>query len=77
MRCEPATDPGLSGELAQLTAGSGRRPPPAARRAVDDAEQRADRERDAVGHPGSELLEAELVHPGLARYPGVVDGDRR
>ena len=66
MRREPATDPGLSSELAQLTTSSGRRPPPTAGGSVDHAEQRSDRERYAMGHPGRELLEAELVHPGLA-----------
>ncbi len=44
MRSETATDPGLSGELAQLTTGGGRGPTPAAGWAVDDTEQRADRQ---------------------------------
>ena len=66
MRGAPATDPCLSGELTQLTTGSGRCPAPAAGRAVDDAEQRSHGERDAVHHPGGELFEAESVHPGFA-----------
>jgi hypothetical protein len=66
MRCKPPTDSSLRGELAELSTSGGGRPPPAACRAIDDAEQRADREPDAVSKPGSELLKTELVHPGFA-----------
>src|SRR5689334_16790687 len=76
MRREPATHTGLSRELPQLTASGGRGPAPAAGGAVDDAEQRSDRERDAVRHPGRELFEAERVHPGLAALVAFAVPDR-
>ncbi len=45
MRREPPAHPGFSGELAQLHASGGRRPPPTAGGSIDDAEQRADGKR--------------------------------
>ena len=47
MRREP-TDRSLTGELAQLGAGGGRRPRPATGYPVDHAEQRADRQLDPM-----------------------------
>jgi hypothetical protein len=43
VRCEAPSDPRLGGEPAELDADVGARPEPAARRAVNDAEQRPDR----------------------------------
>jgi hypothetical protein len=48
VRCEAAPDPRLRGEPAELDADVGARPEPAARRAVNDAEQRPDREARAL-----------------------------
>ena len=48
MRREPAPDPSLSGELAQLRPGRARRPRPPARDPVDHAEQRTDRQLDPI-----------------------------
>jgi hypothetical protein len=44
---------------------------------VNDTEQRADRERDAVRHPGGELLEPEWVHPGLAAFVALAVTDQQ
>ena len=68
MRRETASDPGRSGQIAQLTASGARRPPPAAGLAVDDAEQRPGWQQDPVGLPGSQLGEPERVHSGLAAF---------
>src|SRR5215218_7311785 len=51
---------------AQLAARGGGRPPPSARGAVDDAEQRPDRQLNAHVEPGRELFEGPVVHPDLA-----------
>jgi hypothetical protein len=56
----------LGGELSQFIARGSCRPSTPAGRSIDDAEQRSGRQRHAVGQPFGELLEPELVHPGLA-----------
>src|SRR5688572_17757504 len=57
---------GLAGDAAQLSAGGGGRPRPPARGAVDDAEQRSDRELDPRFEPGRELLPGPVVDADLA-----------
>src|ERR1700674_1600470 len=77
VRREPPPDPGVGGELAQLVARGGGRPPAPAGGSVDDAEQRSGRERNAVGEPGGELLESELVHPGFAAFVAFAVADEQ
>src|SRR6476659_6669600 len=62
-----APDSGLGREPAELDADVGARPGPPAGRAVDDAEQRADRELEAGGEPGRELFPAPGVPADLPR----------
>src|SRR3954471_2374791 len=56
----------LGGEPAELDAHARARPRPLARWAVDDAEQRPDRELKAGGNPRLQLLPAPRVHADLA-----------
>jgi hypothetical protein len=51
MRGKPATDTRLSGERRQFAAHSSRGPRAATGRAVEDAEQRPDRQLDALLEP--------------------------
>jgi hypothetical protein len=51
---------------ASWSANGSRWPRAAAGRAVDDAEQRPDRQLDAVRQPAVEVLEPPVVHPDLA-----------
>src|SRR5687768_16819034 len=51
---------------AELDAHVGARPRPSARWAVDDAEQRSDRQLDPGSEPGSQLLPAPGIHADLA-----------
>src|SRR5215216_1510803 len=66
VRREAAPDTRLAGEPAKLDARVGARPRPPARRAVDDAEQRPDRQLDPGGQPRSKLLPPPRVHADLA-----------
>jgi hypothetical protein len=59
----------LGGEAAKLAAHRGTRPRPAAREAVDDAEERPDRQLDARREPGPQLLLAPGVLPISRRRP--------
>src|SRR3954468_8594113 len=52
--------------LTQLGAGGSRRPRASARRSGGDAQQRTDRELDARGEPGLQLLPGPVVHADLA-----------
>src|SRR4051812_42874356 len=64
--CGAKPHAGLAGDAAQLGAGGGGRPGPPAGGAVDDAEQRADRQLDPRLEPCFELLPAPVVHAELA-----------
>ncbi len=66
MRREPPTDPGRGGRPAQLAACGRRLPVASGGRAVDHAEQWANREPDAEPLPGLKLLPSPAVHPHLA-----------
>src|SRR5215210_5958926 len=66
VRREASPHASLAGDAAQLGAGGGGRPGPPARGAVDDAEQRTDRQFDPRLEPGRELLPGPVVHPDLA-----------
>lgn len=77
VRREPPPDPGVSGKPAQLGSRGGRGPPAPAGGSVDDAEQRSGRERHAVGQPGGELLEPELIHPCLAAFVALAVADQQ
>ena len=61
MRGEAATNTCLGGELAQLTADSGRRPCSTAGRAVDDAEQRPD--LDSMLEPAVDVVNPQSSIP--------------
>jgi hypothetical protein len=56
----------LARGVPQLGARRGGRPRPAARRTVDDAEQRSDRQLNAGLEPGRELSPGPVMHPDLA-----------
>src|SRR4051794_37626009 len=66
MRREAPSHARLGGEATELNPDAGARPGSASRRAVDDAEQRPDRQLDACGEPGRQLLPAPGVHADLA-----------
>src|ERR687885_2204738 len=66
IRREPTAHARPDGGLAQLGAGSARRPRTSAGRAGRDAQQRADRELEARGEPGLQLLPGPVVHADLA-----------
>jgi hypothetical protein len=66
MRREPAPHTRPRGYPPKLVADSGAVPRPPARGAVDDAEQRPDRQLGPGGEPGAQLFPAPLVHADLA-----------
>src|SRR5215212_9576832 len=66
MRRESPPHTGLGGKPTELDADAGARPGPAASGAVDDAEQRPDRQLNPVAEPGRQLLPAPGVHADLA-----------
>jgi hypothetical protein len=66
VRGKAPTHPGLAGDAAQLRAGGARRPRAPVRRAVDDAEQRADRQLDPGPEPRFKLFPGPVVHADLA-----------
>ena len=66
MRREAPAYTGLGGKPTELDPGPGARPGPAASGAVDDAEQRPDRQLDPVAEPGRQLLPPPGVHADLA-----------
>ena len=66
VRREAATDTRLAGEPAEFDARVGAGPGPPTGRAVDDAEQRPDRQLEAGGEPRSQLLPAPGIHADLA-----------
>src|SRR5687767_8747286 len=68
---EASPHAGLAGDASQLRAGGGGRPGPPPRGAVDDAEQRSDRQLDARLEPGRELLPRPVVHADLAAPAAV------
>jgi len=76
MRREPAPDAGLGGEAPELAAYGSARPRPPAGRAVDDAEQRPDRQLGPLVQPRSKLLPAPLVHPDLAAASSLAVADQ-
>src|SRR3954451_23410135 len=59
----------------QLGTRRGRRPVSPARGAVDDAQQRTDRERAPHVKPGVELLPSPCVHADLATTPALAAAD--
>jgi hypothetical protein len=66
MRREASPHTGLAGHATQLRAGGGGRPGASARGAVDDAEQRTDRQLDPGLQPRFELFPGPVVHADLA-----------
>ena len=66
MRRKAPPHTGPARHLPQLRARGGGRPRPPAGRAVDDAEQRPDRQLEADLEPGRELFPGPVVHPDLA-----------
>ena len=62
---EAAPHAGLGGEFPEFCADGGRRPCPAAGRAVNDAEQRPDRKLHPVCEPAVDVLKSQVIHPDL------------
>ena len=76
VRCEPAPHSCRGGGAAQLGACRGWRPVASARGAVDDAEQRTDRELAPYVKPGLKLFASPCVHPDLAAAPALAAPDQ-
>jgi hypothetical protein len=74
---EAASYSGRGGGAPQLGAGRGRRPMATAGRAVDDAQQRTDRQLAPHLEPGLELLSAPCVHADLAAAPALAAPDEK
>jgi hypothetical protein len=70
-------DSGAGGESAELRADRGGRPRSPARRTVDDAEQRPDRQLCPCAEPRPQLLPAPLVHADLASAPSLAVADHQ
>src|SRR6266511_1423776 len=68
--------PARGGEPAELGADRGGRPRSPARGAVDDAEQRPDRQLSPGVQPRQQLLPAPLVHADLASSPSLAVADQ-
>src|SRR5829696_4608386 len=66
---------GLARHVPQLGARGGGRPCPPAGRAVDDAEQRSDRQLDARLEPRRELFPGLVVHADLAAPAALAAAD--
>jgi len=66
VRRETAPDAGGNGGSAEVGPGGDTGPLAAARRTVDDAEQRSDRKLEPQLEPGLELFPAPRIHPDLA-----------
>src|SRR5215218_10294455 len=66
VRREASPYAGLAGDASYLSARGGGRPGPSARGAVDDAEERPDRQRDTPLQPRRELFPGPAVHADLA-----------
>jgi hypothetical protein len=66
VRGEAAPNAGAGPSTTQVVAGRGVRPVPSARRAGDDAEQRADREPESCLEPRVQVLPAPCIHSDLA-----------
>jgi hypothetical protein len=66
VRREAPSHARLARHVAQLRARRGGRPGPPARCAVDDAEQRSDRQHHPRLEPGLKLLPRPVVHANLA-----------
>jgi hypothetical protein len=66
MRRKTPPQTGLDGKTTKLDPDPGARPGPATSGAVDDAEQRPDRQLGPVAEPGRQLLPAPGVHADLA-----------
>jgi hypothetical protein len=66
MRREAAAHAALGGELPEFAADGRGWPSATAGRAVDDAEQRSDRQLHAVLEPPVEVIETPVIHPRLA-----------
>src|SRR5439155_11534739 len=72
---EASPNAGRSGGVLELLAGRGRFPVPSAGRAVDHAEQRADRQARSDLKPRLELLPGPAVHPDLAALAALAAAD--
>jgi hypothetical protein len=66
VRSKAAPDARLDRDAPELAPDCGTGPRSPARRAVDDAKPRPDRQLDAQRDPRTQLLPAPLVHPDLA-----------
>jgi hypothetical protein len=75
MRRKAPPHTGVGGKLTEPDPDPGARPGPAASGAVDDAEQRPDRQLDPIAEPGRQLLPARGVH-AISRRPPPCRGAR-
>jgi hypothetical protein len=73
---EAAPDSCRGGRAPQLGACRGGRPMPSARRAVDHAEKRTDREGASYVKPGLKLLPSPCVHADLTTAPALATSDQ-
>jgi hypothetical protein len=76
VRREPTPDARLVREAPEFAADGGARSRPPAGRAVDDAEQRPDRQLGPCAQPRPKLLPAPLVHPDLAPPAALAAADQ-
>src|SRR3954468_20842389 len=74
--CEAPPDASARRGVAQLLADRGRRPSPAAGRAGEHAEQRADRQPDADVQPLLQLLPGPVVHPDFPAATALASADK-
>jgi hypothetical protein len=77
VRREPPTDASGDGGPAQLRSGGPTGPVPAARRSVDDAEQRTDRKLDPQLEPRAKLLPGPCIHADLAAPSALAVADEQ
>ena len=74
---ETAPDAGLGCQRSQLATNGSRRPCPTARRAVEDAEQRPDRQLNALLDPDVEVVEPSLIESQLAALVTLAVADKQ
>jgi len=77
VRREAPTDASGDGGPAQFRSGGRTGPVSAARRSVDDTEQRTDRKLDPQLEPGTKLLPGPCIHADLAAPAALAVADEQ